>query len=136
MSGLYSSALQSAIYTVLINDGGVINQLGNAIYDSLPTGQVPSLFAHLGEETVLDRSDKTACLRYHDVTITVVTSAPGFTNAKNAAAAICKALETTNVSLDSGKLIRLQFRLAKALRDDNGTERKVNLVFRAVIDEN
>ena len=39
MSGLYSSALQSAIYTVLINDGGVINQLGNAIYDSLPTGQ-------------------------------------------------------------------------------------------------
>ncbi len=135
MSGYHSSDLQSAIYFVLTNDAGVINKLGSAIYDSIPSGQLPALFAHLGEEQVFDRSDKTHCLRYHDVTVTVVTSDPGFLNAKKAAASVCEALENTPVTLDSGRLIRLQFRTAQALRDDNGTERKIKLIFRAVIDQ-
>ena len=59
----------------------------------------------------------------------------GFLNAKKAAASVCEALENTPVTLDSGRLIRLQFRTAQALRDDNGTERKIKLIFRAVIDQ-
>ena len=135
MSGFNSSALQTAIYTVLTNDAVVTNILGSAIYDAIPTGALPALFAHLGEDVVLDRSDKTHFLRYHDVTITVVTSDPGFLSAKNAASAICNALASTPVVVDTANLIRLQFRTARALRDENGSARKILLNFRAAIDE-
>ena len=88
MSYATAAALQSALYDRLTSDAAVTALVGSDIYDGIPSGTIPPLYLSLGEETVTDRSDKDGPGARHDVTLTIVTQANGFSNAKVLAAAV------------------------------------------------
>lgn len=136
MSYALSAPLQSAVYACLMADVGVQAIVGAHIYDALPSGRVPDLYVTLGAEVVRDKSDATGAGAEHDLTITVVTGAAGFQQAKEAAAAISDALEDPALSLGRGRLVGMRFLKAQAARVGSGTIRRIDLKFRARVEDN
>jgi hypothetical protein len=133
MSYGITAALQAAVYGALSGDAAVTTLSGGAIYDALPPGPVPPLYAMLGPERVRDASDKTGAGAVHDFAVTVVSEAAGFASAKALAAAISDALAGADVSLTRGRLVRMGFLRARARRINGG--REIELWFRAIVDE-
>lgn len=131
MSYAVSAALQAAIHARLAAHPPLADLLGAAIFDALPAGPLPPLYAVLGPETARDRSDGTAAGALHDITVSVVSDAAGFRSAKLAAAAICDALAGDAPALDRGRLVGLWFLRARAKRIGSGEARRIDLVFRA-----
>lgn len=135
MSYGVSSALQSAIYQALVADSTLAGLVGTHIYDALPPGFLPPLYVALGPEEVRDRSDKTGAGAAHTITISIVTDAAGFATAKQAAGAVSDALVDADLSLARGVLIALNFVRAKAVRVGAADERRVDLTFRALVQD-
>ena len=135
MTPIFSNELQSAIYDALTNDATITSLVGTDIYDARPSGTLPDTFVLIGEESVFDRSDKTHSAAIYAVRISVVTTASGFGGAKSIAAAICNVVEESNLTLSSANLRRVEFRRAFARRNRSGTERKIELLFRAFIEQ-
>lgn len=135
MSYAMSSALQSAIFAALSTDGALAGVVGTAIYDALPTGTVPDLYVALGPEQVQIADDKTGSGAVHLLTVSVVTEAPGFAAAKTAAGMVCDVLHEAPLVLSRGRLVSLRFREARAAKIDKGTGRKIDLTFRARVED-
>ncbi|MGR3464721.1 DUF3168 domain-containing protein [Limimaricola sp.] len=135
MSYAMAEALQAAIHARLTAHAPLTDLLGDAIYDALPAGPLPPLYAVLGAERVRDRSDATAAGAAHDFTISVIGDAAGFRAAKRAAAAICDALSGPPPDLARGRLAAIRFLRARARRSGSGDARRVDLTFRARSDE-
>jgi hypothetical protein len=131
MSYAVSEALQAAIYARLTGHGPLTDLLGAAIYDALPAGPLPPLYATLGAERARDRSDVTARGAEHDLTVSVVSDAAGFRAAKAAAAAVSDALAAPLPPLTRGRLAGLWFLRARARREGSGDARRIDMVFRA-----
>ncbi|QHQ34556.1 DUF3168 domain-containing protein [Algicella marina] len=137
MSYRYSAALQTAVYAALTGDAGVIAVLGDAIYDAPlpgPATEIPETYALIGEERVRDGSTKTNDGAVHELTVSVFTAAEGFRTAKEAAGAICAALDDGDLTLDVGHLVALRFLSARADRKSARTPRRIVLRFQAVIE--
>jgi hypothetical protein len=134
MSFLHSGALQTAIYTTLSADATLAALVGSHIYDAVPNGELVSNYVLLGEEKILNRGDFTGKASRHDVTISVVSNANGFSDAKLIAREICDILDENPLSLSDGNMRRIQFRSARARRNSGAMERRIDLVFRALID--
>jgi hypothetical protein len=130
MSYAPSAALQTALYAHLSSAA-----LDAPIYDAIPPGTAPDTYILLGPEEVIDRSDITARGAEHRLTIAVVTSATGFLAAKTLAAAICDRLEQPLPALTRGHLVALWFDRAEARRTENGRTRRIDLRFRARIED-
>ena len=135
MSYGVSSALQAAVYQHLAADGALAALVGTAIYDALPGGSLPSTYVTLGPETVRERSDKTGNGAEHTLTVSVVTDTAGFQAAKDVAAAVSDALVDTDLSLARGSLIYLNFDRAVARLEGTGTQRRIDLRFRARVQD-
>jgi hypothetical protein len=133
MTYALAADLQKAVYRVLVGDTTLHDLVGEAIYDVVPAGQVPSTYVSLGPEDVRDWSDKTGRGARHDFTISVVTDAAGFQTAKVVAGAVTDALAGTDSALDRGVLISLTFRRARAIRVEEGNMRRIDLSFRALV---
>lgn len=131
-----SGALQAAIYARLSADTGLAAIVGAHVYDQPPGGALPGIYVLLGEEVVRDASDGSAKGATHDLTITVTTSASGFADAKAAAGAITDALDGAALTLARGTLLGLWFTGAKALRDGTAGARRIEVRFRARIEDN
>ena len=131
-----SAALQSAIYQRLTADPVLGGLVGSAIYDSVPAGSVPATYVSLGPEDVRDRSDATGGGALYVVTISVVTDAAGFQAAKDVAAAISDALIDADLALSRGTLVYIRFDRATARRVGTGETRRIDLRFRARVDDN
>ena len=136
MSYALSAPLQSAVYEYLLADAGVQTSVGTHVYDALPAGRVPDLYVTLGAEVVRDKSDASGAGAEHDLTITVVTGSAGFQKAKEAAAAISDALEDPALSLSRGRLVGMRFLKAQAARVGTGSIRRIDLKFRARVEDN
>lgn len=136
MSYAVSAALQAAVYQRLSGDVALGALVGSAIYDALPSGSLPPLYVTLGAETVRDRSDKTGDGADHDFAVSVITGAQGFAQAKDAAAAVNDALGDAALSLSRGRLVGLRFVKAKAKRDTGDGTRRIDLIFRARVEDN
>jgi hypothetical protein len=134
MSYAAAGALQAAVFAHLTSHAPLTALIGSAIYDALPGGSLPALYAVLGAEGVRDRSDKTGAGADHDLTISVVTATSGFASAKAAAALICDRLIDAPLTLTRGRLVGLSFQRATAARTGTGDERRIDLIFRARID--
>ena len=134
MSFLYSNALQTAIYSRLTADASLAVLVGTHIYDAVPNGELVSNYVLLGEEKIQNRGDYTGKASRHDVTISVVSNANGFSDAKLIAREISDILDETPIPLSVGNLRRIQFRSARAKRNSGAMERRIDLVFRALID--
>lgn len=135
MSYAMSAALQQAVYAALVAHGDLHSAVGPAIYDATPSGAVPSLYVSLGPERVRIDDDKTGSGAEHVFVVSVVTETPGFASAKAAAGLVCDALHDAPLSLSRGRLVSLRFRSARAAKIDKGTGRKIDLTFRARVED-
>ncbi|MCF2903540.1 DUF3168 domain-containing protein [Octadecabacter sp. CECT 8868] len=135
MSYGVSAALQAAIYQALFADVTLAGLVGTDIYDALPSGVVPSLYVALGPELAKDRSDKTGGGAEHEFTVSVVTDSSGFAVAKSAAAAVSDVLVNADLTLSRGSLVSLNFHRAKAVRVGAADERRIDLTFRARVQD-
>jgi hypothetical protein len=135
MTYALAADLQKAIYQVLVGDQGLRKEVGDAIYDVVPSGQLPSTYVSIGPEDVRDWSDKTGRGARHDFTISVVTDAAGFRSAKIVAGAVADALAGTDAALARGTLVSLTFRRARAITVEEGNMRRIDLSFRALVAE-
>ena len=137
MSYGMAAALQGAVYQHLLADTGVSALVGAAIYDALPSGELPQTYVTLGPEDVRDRSDRSGDGAVHRFTVSVVTESAGFGAAKAVAAAIDDALLDADLSLSRGRLVGLWFERAAARRTGKaGRVRRIDLRFRARVEDN
>ncbi|MEC7793671.1 MAG: DUF3168 domain-containing protein [Pseudomonadota bacterium] len=128
-------ALQKAVYAALSADAALQALVGTAIFDAPPVGAIPALYVSLGPETAQDRSDKGISGARHDFVISVVTDAGGFQEAKAVAAAVSDVLDQPLGALDRGRLVTLNFLRARAKRDEAGQQRRIDMTFRALLDD-
>lgn len=135
MSYGMAAALQEAVFQRLTGDAAVTALAGSAIYDVVPSGSLPALYVTLGQEEVRDASDKTGGGARHDFTVSVVSDGSGFLAAKTIAAAISDALVDADLSLTRGRLVALDFLRARASREGTGQLRRIELRFRARIED-
>ncbi|QUJ77405.1 DUF3168 domain-containing protein [Sulfitobacter albidus] len=135
MSYAYSAALQTAIFGALSADAALSQEVGDAIYDAVPSGTLPDIYVRLGSESVRDASDASGAGSAHQVTVSVITTAPGFASAKRAAGAVSDALHEADLTLDAGRLVSLRFERATARRIDGASARQIDLRFRARISD-
>lgn len=135
MSYGVSAALQAAVYQALLADPTLAGLVGADIYDALPSGVAPSLYVALGPEVVKDRSDKSGGGAVHEFTVSVMTDSAGFATAKTAASAVSDALVDADLALTRGGLVALNFYRAKAVRVGTADERRIDLTFKAIVQD-
>ena len=136
MSYAMSAALQGAVYQHLIADATLGGLIGANVFDAVPSGQVPDTYVSLGPELVRDRSDKSSAGAEHEFTVTVYTTEAGFEGGKDVAGAICDALVDASLTLSRGHLVAMNFFKANAVRDRKGSGRRIDLKFRARVEDN
>ncbi len=136
MSYAISAALQSAVFQHLSLDPVLTSLVPGAIFDAEPSGTLPSTYVSLGPESARAQSDATAGGAIHEFQVSVITDAAGFQGAKTVAAAISDALIDADLVLGRGDLVSLRFYKARAARVDTGTARRIDLTFRARVDDN
>lgn len=139
MSLNLSGELQGAIFTKLSNDPTLVSLVGSEIYDApLPSGGGLPEGEHitLGEETVLPFNSMTSSGGVHDFFVTVHSTANGFNGAKDVSSAVCKALVDENLSLNNGHLVSLRYMKARARRGVAPELRRIEMRFRAVVEDN
>lgn len=135
MSYGVSAALQAAIFNALAADAALAAQVGTAIYDAVPPGTPPEIYVRLGTETARDASDGTGTGAEHVLSVSVITTHPGFSSAKAAATAVSDALHGRDLTLERGRLIYLRFERANARRIDSASARQIDLRFRARVQD-
>lgn len=135
MSYALSAALQRAVFAALGSDPAVSDTVGTAIYDAVPNGSLPSLYVSLGPEAVRVADDKTGAGAVHRFVVSVITDSPGFASAKEAAGAVCDVLHDASLAMDRGRLVSMRFERARAGKIDKGTGRKIDLTFRARVED-
>jgi hypothetical protein len=135
MSYALSGPLQAAVFARVSGDAVVAGLVGDAVYDAPPPGVLPSLYVSLGPEVVRDRSDKTGAGAEHEFTLSVMSDAAGFAAAKAVAGAVSDALAGADLLLTRGRLVGLWFLRAKAARVGSGERRRIDLTFRARVED-
>lgn len=136
MTYALAAPLQTAVYQTLTGAAQVASLVGTHIYDALPTGRLPDLYLTLGAESVVDRSDFGICGAEHRLTISVISKASGFAQAKALAAAVNDTLDQAQMSLSRGRLTFIRFERAQALRTGNSRQlRRIDLQFRARVED-
>ncbi|MCB2095705.1 MAG: DUF3168 domain-containing protein [Rhodobacteraceae bacterium] len=130
-----AAALQSALYQRLVGDSVLDGLVSGAIYDSVPPGTVPGTYVSLGPEDVRDASDQVGRGAYHEFVVSVVTNDAGFQVAKSVAAAVSDALCDATLSLARGRLVGLWFLRARARRVEKADTRRIDLTFRARVED-
>lgn len=128
MSYAGSAALQAAVYQRLAGWSGLT---GVQVVDALPPKQGKGTFVILGPENANDKSDVTGGGAEHLFTVSVISDAKGFMEAKTAAAEVSDALVGASLTLTRGSLIDLTFVRAAARRLNTGDARRIDLTFRA-----
>lgn len=136
MSYGVSAALQAALYQALVTDAALGALVGGAIYDAVPSGTIPDTYVVLGAETVLDRSDQSSAGAEHRLMISVQSDVAGFAQAKEIAGRISDLLHGADLPLVRGRLVYLNFRRAVARRIGTGNQRRIDLRFRARVEDN
>lgn len=135
MSYGVAAALQAAIFGVLQGDVMVASSTGGAVFDAVPAGQAPELYVAIGPEDVTARDDSAGSVTTHRLIISVVGTTAGFTALKTAAAAVSDALDSAGPSLARGRLLDLSFQKARARKTDGNQARRIDLWFRAIVED-
>ena len=128
-------ALQSAVFAAVSGDSVVQALIGSQVYDAVPQGSLPQTYVVIGEERVRDRSDVSARGALHDFTVSVFSDAAGFAAAKQVAAAVSDRLVDADLALARGHLVSLGFVKARAVRGKSPDGRRIDLSFRARVED-
>ena len=124
-------ALQESVFAALSSSADITVP----VYDALPAGVLPQTYVVLGSEDVTPQGDSSGTGARHDFTVSVVSSAPGFATAKAVGVAISDLLLDQPLALSRGTLGGLWLRKATARRLEAGTQRQIDLRFRALTDD-
>lgn len=135
MSYAVAAALQGAVFAQLQGDAALAALVGDAVYDAVPSGDKPATFVVLGQEEAKDVSDATGRGAVHRLKVSVHSTAAGFLAAKQVAAAVAAALTDAALVLSAGHLVGIAFVSARAKRTENGDARRIDLLFRARVEE-
>ncbi|MGI3168245.1 DUF3168 domain-containing protein [Pseudooceanicola sp. C21-150M6] len=135
MTYALSGALKKAVYQRLTGSDALQQMVGDAIFDAPRVGAIPSLYVSIGPEVVQARSDRSGAGARHDFTVSVVTDNAGFQQAKAVAGTVTDVLSGPIGPLDRGRVVALNFRRARARRDEAGQQRRIDLIFRALLDD-
>ncbi len=135
MSYGMSAALQGAVWGALSADATLTALVGDAIFDAAPAGAVPATYVALGPERVRDGSTGDGAGAIHDFTVSVVTEAAGFQTAKAVAAAVSDVLTGAPPVLARGRIVGMWFLRARADRVESGALRRIDLTFRARLED-
>jgi hypothetical protein len=127
-----AAALQAAVYAQLTSAAALAGVL---VVDAVPTGSGAGTFVLIGPEEVIDRADKTGGGAEHRLVVSVISDATGFAAAKAVAVAVSDALDNAALILTRGRLVSLRFLRARAQRLDAGGARRIDLSFRARIED-
>ncbi|AVO38509.1 DUF3168 domain-containing protein [Pukyongiella litopenaei] len=136
MSYGMSASLQRAVYQRLLGNAALQALVGTAVFDALPSGDLPRTYVSLGPEEVRDASDASGPAATHRFTVSVVSTEAGFCSAKGIAAAITDTLAAGDLELGRGRLAGLWFERASARRSGRaGQVRRIDLRFRAHVED-
>lgn len=135
MSFAMSEPLQRAVYEALRADAALAGFVGSAIYDAVPVGNLPDIYVRLGSEEVTDASDCSSAGAVHRLSVSVITTNPGFARAKEAAAAISDVLHGGDLTLSRGRLVFMRFEKARAARFESAATRQIDLRFVARVQD-
>lgn len=135
MSYAVSAALQAGIFESLTSDVALMNLVGGAIHDQMPPGPVDGTVVTLGPEEVRDLSDQTHSGAEHRFLISVVSDTAGFQIAKTVAGRITDILVDARPTLTRGRVVSLGFVSARARRVRSGQTRRIELSFRAIVED-
>lgn len=135
MTYAIAGALQKAVFERLQADATITGLVGTAIYDAIPPGIVGGTYVSLGPEDVRDASDDTGYGAWHEITVSVVTDEAGFSGAKEVATAVSDALVDAPLPLVRGHLVALNFYRARARRVQDADVRRIDLRFRARVED-
>ncbi len=124
-------ALQEAVFARLT---GLAALAKVPVVDAMPKG-MSGTFVLLGTEEVRDRSDQTGRGAEHRFAIGIVSDATGFQTAKAIAVAVSDALVDAPLVLARGRLVGLWFLRANARRLEEGRVRRIDLTFRARVED-
>ena len=130
-----AAALQQAVYQKLLADTALDTLVQGAIYDALPQGTLPDIYVTLGPEEAREASDQSGDAAWHRFTVSVITNGAGFHAAKEVAGAVNDALSDGSLTLTRGSMTGLHFLRARAARQGTGALRRIDLTFRARIDD-
>ena len=135
MSFAASVALQKAVFSALGAHVALQAEVNGAIYDAIPKGSAPDVFVSLGPEPVKTRYDGSGNGSQHDMTISVVATGDGFASAKTIAGHVSDALNGAEISLEHGTLVFIRFLKASAKRNRGSSGRRIDMIFRARVDD-
>lgn len=135
MSYVIGPALQAAIFAHLAGDAALQAQVAGAIFDAIPPATPPETYVLIGPEDVFDRSDKTGHGAEHRLVISVVSNATGFLAAKEIAARISDLLDAPALVLSRGRLVAMWFDRAEARKIEGDQTRRIDLRFRARVED-
>lgn len=135
MSYAVGASLQRAVFERLAGEAEIIEIVGPNIYDAVPPGTEPEVFVLIGEEVVRDRSTKTSYGAHHDFMVSVFADQQGFANSKALSAIICDSLLDADLTLDRGRVTGIWFRRARTRRGRAPDRRRVDLQFRAHVED-
>lgn len=127
-----AAALQAAVYSHLV---AAPELAGITVFDAAPAGPLPGTFVLIGPEEARDQSDSTGRGAEHRFQVSVVSDGAGFQAAKTVAAAVSDALQDADLTLSRGRLVGLRFMRAVARRLDEGAVRRIDLTFRARVED-
>ncbi|SEN03651.1 Protein of unknown function [Pseudorhodobacter antarcticus] len=127
-----AAALQAAVYAQLTSAAALAGVL---VVDAVPTGSGAGTFVLIGPEEVIDQADKTGGGAEHRLVVSVISDATGFAAAKAVAVAVSDALDDASLVLTRGRLVSLRFLRARAQRLDAGGARRIDLSFRARLED-
>ncbi|WP_413717140.1 DUF3168 domain-containing protein [Silicimonas sp. MF1-12-2] len=135
MSYAVSAALQAAVYQSLASDSDLASLVGAAVHDQMPAGPVAGTYVSLGPEDVRDLSDQTHRGAEHSFSVSVVSDEAGFQTAKSVAGRITDILVDSMPVLTRGRVVSLRFISARARRVRAGQTRRIDLSFRAIVED-
>ena len=130
-----SAALQAAIYQVLSGDAALQAIVGTAVHDEVPPGPISGTSVSIGAGDVRDTSDVSGAMAEHSFVVTINSDAEGFAEGKAAAAAVSDALVDARPVLARGRVVGLHFVRAKARRVRAGQARRIDMTFRAIVED-
>ena len=130
MSYALAGAVQAAVQGVLVAHPDLA---GVAVLDAVPPGAAVGTFVLIGAEEVRDASDATGAGAEHRVEVSVRSDAAGFATAKSVAAGVCDAMEGLALPAPA-RVVGAWFQKAKAVRSEDGAERRVDLTFRVRVE--
>lgn len=135
MSYALSAALQASVFETLTSDTELGTLTGGAVHDEMPPGPVEGTYVSLGTETVRDLSDKTHRGSEHRFVVSVISDAEGFKTGKTVAGRVTELLSDAQTVLSRGHLVSQHFVSARARRVRAGQTRRIDLTFRAVVED-